>query len=166
MDNNNQEPRPDSQSSPHDQGAQIPDDIARSDASIDQAEPPKKVALVVEDDLISRELHMNLLNEIGFKHAVNAIDGMRALSVIKEQTMLGNSISLILCDWNMPNMSGLELLEIIRNDEALKHIPFFLITSNHNKAHIVKAIKTGVTDYLAKPVSKALLTQKLSPYAD
>ncbi|MDT0595411.1 response regulator [Glaciecola petra] len=129
-------------------------------------DPKKKgdVVLVVEDDLISREIHSRLLTEIGFKNVVQAIDGMRALTVIKEQIAQDNKIILVLCDWNMPNMSGLQLLEIIRKDPTLKHIPFFLISSNRNKAHIVKAIKTGVTNYLVKPISESKLSDKLKKY--
>ncbi|MEM0912515.1 MAG: response regulator [Pseudomonadota bacterium] len=120
--------------------------------------------LVVEDDFVSRELNVNLLWEVGFSNVLTANDGMRALSVFKEQQAKNHPIKLIVCDWNMPQMNGLDLLEIMRKDESLNTIPFFLVSSNHNKAHIIKAIKAGVTGYVVKPVSLGQLKDKLTAY--
>ncbi len=117
--------------------------------------------LVVEDDFVSRELNVNLLIEVGFSNVLTANDGMRALGVFKTQQVKRNPIRLIICDWNMPNMTGLDLLEIVRNDELLKDMPFFLVSSNHNKAHVIKAIKAGVTGYVVKPVCLQQLKEKL-----
>lgn len=118
--------------------------------------------LVVDDDLISRELNVSLLKEMGFRNIKSALDGYHAMTAIKEQESGDNPISLIICDWNMPNMSGLELLGVIRNDPKISDMPFYLLTSNHDKAHVKTALKAGVTGYLVKPVSYEQLGDKLN----
>lgn len=117
--------------------------------------------LVADDDLISRELTVSLLEDLGYTSILTALDGYHAMSAIKENINTDKPVKLVICDWNMPNMSGLELLEIIRKDPKLKGLPFFLISSNHDKAHIVTAIKAGVSGYLVKPISIKQLGSKL-----
>lgn len=135
-----------------------------SQESTNNASSNDTSVLVVEDDFVSREINVSLLADIGFSNVVTAADGFRAISVLKEQQAKNQPVALILCDWNMPNMSGMDLLQIIRKDELIRDIPFFLITSNHNKAHIIKAIKAGVTGYIVKPINKAELSKKLEQY--
>jgi two-component system chemotaxis response regulator CheY len=120
--------------------------------------------LVVDDDLLSRELNVSLLEEIGFTNIISALDGYRAITVLKENTADEKQIKLIICDWNMPNMSGLELLGIIRKDPNLAEMPFYLVTANHDKAHIMTALKANVSGYLVKPVAYAQLKEKLKPH--
>jgi len=86
-----------------------------------------------------------------------AMDGLKAQSMMKKGTY-----HVILCDWEMPNMSGLELLEWMRTDERYLKTPFLMITSRSEKSHIIKAVEAGVSDYIGKPFSNEQLGTKLA----
>ncbi len=86
-----------------------------------------------------------------------AADGLKAQSMMKKGTY-----HVILCDWEMPNMSGLELLEWMRSEEKYEKIPFLMITSRSEKSHIIKAVEAGVSDYIGKPFSNEQLGTKLA----
>jgi len=86
-----------------------------------------------------------------------AVDGLKAQSMMKAA-----NYHVILCDWEMPNMSGLELLQWMRSDERYEKIPFLMITSRSEKSHIIKAVEAGVTDYIGKPFSNEQLGTKLA----
>lgn len=87
----------------------------------------------------------------------DAIDGLKAQSMMK-----AGSYHVILCDWEMPNMSGLEVLQWMRGDERYAKVPFMMITSRSEKSHIVKAVEAGVSDYIGKPFSNEQLGTKLA----
>jgi two-component system chemotaxis response regulator CheY len=124
----------------------------------------KDPVLVVDDDMISREMAVNSMWEMGFANVHSAKDGFEAQSLLKKLQSQNQEVKLILCDWNMPKMSGLELLKIVRKDAVLWDVPFFLITANRDKAHILTAIKSGVSGYIMKPVAHAQLVEKLKRY--
>ena len=86
-----------------------------------------------------------------------AMDGLKAQSMMKKGTY-----HVILCDWEMPNMSGLELLAWMRSDERYLKTPFLMITSRSEKSHIIKAVEAGVSDYIGKPFSNEQLGTKLA----
>ena len=86
-----------------------------------------------------------------------AVDGLKAQSMMK-----ANTYHVILCDWEMPNMSGLELLSWMRSDEKYEKTPFLMITSRSEKSHIIKAVEAGVNDYIGKPFSNEQLGTKLA----
>ncbi len=86
-----------------------------------------------------------------------ASDGLKAQAMMKV-----GKYHVILCDWEMPNMSGLELLQWMRSDERYEKIPFLMITSRSEKSHIIKAVEAGVTDYIGKPFSNEQLGTKLA----
>ncbi len=86
-----------------------------------------------------------------------AVDGLKAQSMMKV-----NTYHVILCDWEMPNMSGLELLSWMRSDEKYEKTPFLMITSRSEKSHIIKAVEAGVNDYIGKPFSNEQLGTKLA----
>lgn len=86
-----------------------------------------------------------------------AADGLKAQALMRSGTY-----HVILCDWEMPNMSGLELLQWMRSDERYQKIPFMMITSRSEKSHIVKAVEAGVSDYIGKPFSNEQLGTKLA----
>jgi DNA-binding response OmpR family regulator len=86
-----------------------------------------------------------------------AVDGLKAQSMMKR-----GKYHVILCDWEMPNMSGLELLQWMRSDERYLKTPFLMITSRSEKSHIIKAVEAGVTDYIGKPFSNEQLGTKLA----
>lgn len=114
--------------------------------------------LVVDDANFIRDLVKKAVRAQypGFK-VDEAADGLKAQSLMRSGTY-----HVILCDWEMPNMSGLELLEWMRNDERYQKIPFMMITSRSEKSHIVKAVEAGVSDYIGKPFSNEQLGTKLA----
>ena len=116
-----------------------------------------KIKILIVDDIASmRKIVTDSLFQIGFSNLVEAKDGENALKTLKV-----NKIDLILCDWNMPKMTGIELLKAVRNDEKLKHIPFIMITAEGRKENILDAIKTGVSNYIVKPFNTEALKTKI-----
>ena len=112
--------------------------------------------LVVDDFATMRRIVKNVLRQIGFANISEADDGKAALKVLKEE-----KFDLILCDWNMPEMSGLEVLKQMKSDDALKDIPFVMVTAEAQKDHIIEAVKAGVNSYIVKPFTAETIGEKL-----
>jgi two-component system chemotaxis response regulator CheY len=112
--------------------------------------------LLIDDFAKVRKITKNILENLGFKNIIEAEDGIEAIEILKNM-----EIDLILTDWNMPNISGLDLVKIIRNSEKLKHIPIIMISAEALKENIAKAINAGVDDYIVKPFTKSTLAQKI-----
>lgn len=89
------------------------------------------------------------------------IDEAGSGSSAREKLQQG-SFDLVLCDWEMPDMKGDELLRWLRNDSGTRDIPFIMVTGNNTKEHIVKARELGVTDYILKPVNRLSLEKKIN----
>jgi len=117
--------------------------------------------LIVDDFATMRRILRNVLKQIGFKNMIEADDGKTALKELKK----GN-FNLILCDWNMPEMSGLELLNIVRSDDELKNIPFVMVTAEAQKDNIVEAVKAGVSNYVVKPFTAEKINEILQKVFD
>ena len=113
--------------------------------------------LVVDDSLTMRRVIKNLLAKIGITDVVEASDGLEALEVL-EQT---DGIDLILTDWNMPNMTGIELVEKVRSDSKYDNIPIIMVTTNASKSDIIRAIGAGVNNYIAKPFTPETIKEKI-----
>ena len=113
--------------------------------------------LVVDDFATMRRIVRNLLKQLGYTQVVEATDGSVALNALKKE-----EIGLIVSDWNMPNMSGLELLKAVRGDEKLKDIPFIMVTAEGMKDNVIEAVKAGVSNYLVKPFTPETFSEKLS----
>ncbi|HHL39727.1 MAG TPA: chemotaxis protein CheY [Deltaproteobacteria bacterium] len=112
--------------------------------------------LVVDDFSTMRRIIKNLLKELGFTNVDEADDGTTALSKLK-----GGGFQFVVTDWNMPNMSGIELLRAIRADEELKHIPVLMVTAEAQKDNIVEAVKAGVSNYIVKPFTATALKERI-----
>jgi two-component system chemotaxis response regulator CheY len=112
--------------------------------------------LIVDDFASMRRIIKNTLKQIGFKHVFEADDGTTALAMLKDQR-----VDLILADWYIPKMSGLELLKKIRQDKALKSIPVLLVTAEAQKENVIEAIQAGVNNYIVKPFTPDSMKQKL-----
>lgn len=113
--------------------------------------------LVVDDASFIRDMvKKHLRDRIADVEVIDAVDGNRALAAMKQQTM-----DLILSDWEMPNMSGEELLRVVRSDERTAKTPFIMISSRGDRDHVVKAIQSGVSDYLSKPFTPDELLRKV-----
>jgi two-component system, chemotaxis family, chemotaxis protein CheY len=103
-------------------------------------------ALVVDDNRAMRAIVKDFLMQMGIKRRSEAEDGKAALRLLRAE-----SWDLVVCDWVMPQMTGLELLTEVRADEKLKKIPFIMVTSQDAKENVIEAIKAGVSDYVTKP---------------
>jgi len=112
--------------------------------------------LVVDDFATMRRVIKNLLKQIGYKNITEAEDGVAALSILKSQ-----KIDFVISDWNMPNMSGLELLKAVRVDNELSSLPFLMVTAEGLKENVVLAIKAGVSGYIVKPFTADVLSEKI-----
>jgi two-component system chemotaxis response regulator CheY len=117
--------------------------------------------LIVDDFATMRRILKNILRQIGFTNILEADTGKAALAELKKQP-----IDLILCDWNMPEMSGLELLQNLRSDDGLKDIPFVMVTAEAKKENIMEAVKAGVNSYIVKPFTVETISEKLGKIFD
>jgi two-component system chemotaxis response regulator CheY len=112
--------------------------------------------LVVDDFATMRKIIRNILGQLGIKNVDEADDGSTALPKLKQ-----NKYDIVVADWNMPKMTGLDLLKAIRADENLKTMPFLMVTAEALKDNIVAAAQAGVNDYVVKPFTAAILEEKL-----
>jgi two-component system, chemotaxis family, chemotaxis protein CheY len=113
--------------------------------------------LVVDDFATMRRIVRNLLKELGFTNVDEAEDGVVAL-----QKLRAGKFDFIVSDWNMPNMTGVELLRAVRGDPALKHLPVLMVTAEAKKENIIEAAQAGASGYVVKPFTAATLDEKLN----
>jgi two-component system chemotaxis response regulator CheY len=102
--------------------------------------------LVVDDFATMRKIIKNVLKQISLENVVEAENGKHALSVLKKE-----EIDLIISDWVMPEMTGIDFLKACKEDELIKKIPFIMVTAEAQKDCIMEAIKSGVDNYIVKP---------------
>ncbi|MFA6121512.1 MAG: chemotaxis response regulator CheY [Sideroxydans sp.] len=112
--------------------------------------------LVVDDFSTMRRIVRNLLKELGFSNVQEAEDGVEALNKLR-----GDQYDFVVSDWNMPNMTGIELLRAIRADASLKHLPVLMVTAEAKKENIIEAAQAGASGYVVKPFTAATLDEKL-----
>ncbi len=112
--------------------------------------------LVAEDYGTMRQILCHSLREIGFKNVLEAEYGLDALKVIQ-----GEDIGLVVTDWHMPQMGGLELLKRIRGNPATASLPVLMVTIEESKDCVIAALKAGVNHYLVKPFTAADLKEKI-----
>jgi len=117
---------------------------------------PTMKFLVVDDFSTMRRIVRNLLKELGFTNVEEAEDGAVAL-----QKLTVGAFNFVVSDWNMPNMDGLQLLQAIRADPKLKHLPVLMITAEAKKENIVAAAQAGASGYIVKPFTAGTLGEKL-----
>ena len=112
--------------------------------------------LVVDDFSTMRRIVRNLLKELGYANVDEAEDGVAALQKLKS-----GGFQFVVTDWNMPNMSGIELLKVIRADAVLKSLPVLMITAEAKKENIIEAAQSGASGYIVKPFTAGTLDEKL-----
>ncbi len=112
--------------------------------------------LVVDDFSTMRRIVRNLLKELGFVNVQEAEDGVEALKKLRAETY-----DFVVSDWNMPNMTGIELLREIRADARLKHLPVLMVTAEAKRENIIEAAQAGASGYVVKPFTAATLDEKL-----
>ena len=113
--------------------------------------------LVIDDSATMRKIIRDSLSKMGDFEIIeseNCDDGLQQLASI--------GINLILVDWNMPGMTGIDFTKAVRNNPALAKIPIIMITSNAEKQHVLSAVTAGVNDYIMKPFTVDVFAQKIS----
>ena len=118
--------------------------------------------LVVDDMATMRKIIKNMLSQIGFTNLSEADDGAPAWEMIQEAHKLGTPYEFIVSDWNMPKMSGLDLLKNVRATPEFKSLPFLMITAEAEQSNVVIAVKAGVSNFIVKPFSAQVLKEKIS----
>jgi two-component system chemotaxis response regulator CheY len=117
----------------------------------------KKIKILVVDDFATmRKVIRNLLKQAGYENITEAEDGVAALKTLKSTKM-----DFIISDWNMPNMTGIELLRAVRSDSELNTMPFLMVTAESLKENVVEAVKAGVSNYIVKPFTAEVLGDKI-----
>ncbi len=113
--------------------------------------------LVVDDFSTMRRIVRNILRELDFKNILEADDGATAIEILKT-----HHVDLIVYEWNMHKVTGLELLKHVRSNEATKDIPFLMVTAEAQKENIIEAVKAKVSNYIIKPFTAVTLSEKLA----
>jgi two-component system chemotaxis response regulator CheY len=113
--------------------------------------------LVVDDSITMRRIVINSLSSLNFKSYVEASDGSEALLKLEENP----DINFVITDWNMPNMTGLDLVKAIRANEKFNHLAILMVTTRGLKEDIIEALKSGVNNYILKPFTPAVLKEKI-----
>ena len=112
--------------------------------------------LIVDDYKTMLRIIRNLLKQLGFDNVDEAADGATALARLREK-----DFGLVISDWNMEPMTGLQLLKEVRSDAKLAHIPFVMVTAESKTENVIAAKEAGVTNYIVKPFNAETLKQKL-----
>ena len=112
--------------------------------------------LVVDDYKTMLRIIGNLMKQIGFKNVDDALDGPTALTKLRNA-----EFGLVISDWNMEPMTGLELLREVRNDGNLKHLPFIMVTAESKTENVIEAKKASVNNYIVRPFDASTLKSKL-----
>jgi two-component system chemotaxis response regulator CheY len=119
------------------------------------ADPSMKI-LVVDDMSTMRRIVKNIMKQLGFTNVEEAENGQDALDKLKADTF-----GFVISDWNMPVMTGIQLLRAIRADEKLKAIPVLMVTAEAQKENLIEAIQAGVSNYIVKPFTAEVLQEKM-----
>lgn len=113
--------------------------------------------LVVDDAQTMRRIIVNLLRQLGFTNMTEADDGTTAWERLSSE-----HIDLIISDWNMPKMTGIELLKRVRESETYKNTPFIMVTAEGKRENVIAAVQAGVSNYIVKPFNAATLKEKMT----
>ncbi len=117
---------------------------------------PNMRVLIVDDFSTMRRIVRNVLRQLGFNNVVEADDGTTAWDVLQRE-----KIEFIVSDWNMPQMTGIELLRKVRADEKLADTPFLMVTAEAQQENILEAVQAKVSNYIVKPFTADTLKQKI-----
>ncbi len=112
--------------------------------------------LIVDDFSTMRRIIKNLLRDLGFTNTQEADDGLTALPMLKN-----GDFDFLVTDWNMPGMTGIDLLKQVRADERISSMPILMVTAEAKRDQIVEAAQAGVNGYVIKPFTAAALKEKI-----
>ncbi|MBT3510796.1 MAG: response regulator [Nitrospina sp.] len=118
-----------------------------------------KKILLVEDSPFQRTICVSQLKQVGFENIEVADDGNVGYSMLEE-----GDFDLVLCDWEMPELNGIQLLKKVKKNAALQHIPFLMLTSIDDHERLQEAIEAGALDYIVKPGTPDLFKEKLGKH--
>jgi two-component system chemotaxis response regulator CheY len=108
-----------------------------------------------------RSLLKQALKQLGYTDLTEAIDGVDAMEKLNKAKDIGQPYDLVFLDWNMPKMTGIEVVQKCKQDDSFKKIPFIMITAEREQKSVVMALKAGVSDYVIKPFSPRQLATKI-----
>ena len=118
----------------------------------------KKMRILVVDDFSTmRKIIKNILRQLGLENIVEADDGTTAWEMLNK-----DNIDFVISDWNMPKMTGIELLRKVRASEEYQDIPFLMVTAEAQQENIIEAVQAKVSNYIVKPFTPETLQQKIS----
>ena len=112
--------------------------------------------LIVDDFSTMRRIIKNLLRDLGFNNTIEADDGLTALPILN-----AGGIDFLVTDWNMPGMTGIDLLKAVRADSKLSSLPVLMVTAETKREQIIEAAQAGVNGYIVKPFTAATLKEKI-----
>ena len=113
--------------------------------------------LVVDDSSTMRRIIKNTLQRLGYEDILEAEHGVEAWQIMDTT----EGIQILITDWNMPEMNGLDLVKKVRADERYTSIPIIMVTTEGGKAEVITALKAGVNNYIVKPFTSQVLKEKL-----
>lgn len=119
------------------------------------ADPNMKI-LVVDDMMTMRRIVKSVLKQLGFTNVDEAENGQEALQKLRADTY-----GLVVSDWNMPIMTGIDMLRAIRSDKKLKTIPVLMVTAEAQQSNLVEAVQAGVSNYIVKPFTAETMQEKI-----
>lgn len=128
--------------------------------------PSQKKILVVDDSTVASTLNVRLLKELGFSDITTCEGGNPAWKLMSSAMEQGNPYQIILCDWLMPDGSGMELIERVRADNRYNSTFFCMITAESEAQNIVTAVTAGINAFVIKPVTADELRKKLKPFIE
>ena len=118
--------------------------------------------LIIEDEAAIRRVLTKILSEESDTYIVEeAEDGQHAKKMIQEALATDKPFDAVFCDWNMPIMSGIQLLGELRSDDRFRDLPFIMVTAESEKQFVIHALSEGATDYIVKPISAATVRRKI-----
>jgi len=120
------------------------------------ADPSIKI-LVVDDMVTMRRIVKNILKQLGFANVDEAENGQEALQKLRADTF-----GFVVSDWNMPVMTGIDMLRAIRADEKLKAIPVLMVTAEAQQSNLIEAVQAGVSNYIVKPFTAETMQEKIA----
>jgi len=113
--------------------------------------------LVVDDSSTMRRIIKNTLARLGYKDVLEGADGLQGWDALDANP----DVEMLITDWNMPEMNGLELVKKVRADERFVDLPIIMVTTEGGKAEVITALKAGVNNYIVKPFTPQVLKEKL-----
>lgn len=117
--------------------------------------------LVVDDFSTMRRIVKNILRQIGFTNVIEADDGTTAWETINKE-----KVDFVVSDWNMPQMTGIELLRKVRSSEQYGELPFLMVTAEAQQENIIEAVQAKVSNYIVKPFTAETMKQKIDKIFD